>query len=112
MDRKRAKMIRFSSILFLFFTILAHAAVEHGKVFPITETAQTYNASDNSYDATGGSDVRFSYTPTKTGFCTVTTSYGSSSFTRYLYYYGTDDTFSSSYIDYDFGSGTLILTFA
>ena len=104
-------MTRISSVLVVFFTILAHAAVEHGTVFPITETPEVYSADDNYYDTQYPTYVRYSYTPAKSGYCTVTTSYeGSYSFTRYLYYYGTDDTFSSS-VDYDYGSGTVYYSF-
>ena len=88
-------MTRISSVLVVFFTILAHAAVEHGTVFPITETPEVYSAEDNYYDAQYATYVRHSYTPAKSGYCTVTTSYESSSFSRYLYYYGTDNTFSN-----------------
>ncbi len=103
-------MTRISSVLVVFFTILAHAAVEHGTVFPITETPEVYSAEDNYYDAQYATYVRHSYTPAKSGFCTVSTSYESSSFTRYLYYYGTDATFQNT-IDYDYSSGTVSYTF-
>lgn len=103
-------MTRISSVLVVFFTILAHAAVEHGTVFPITETPEVYSAEDNYYDAQYATYVYHSYTPAKSGFCTVSTSYESSSFTRYLYYYGTDATFQSA-VDYDYSSGTVSYTF-
>ena len=99
-------MTRISSVLVVFFTILAHAAVEHGTVFPITETSEIYSAEDNSFDTGTPSYVRFSYTPTKSGFCTVSTSYENSSFSRYLYYYGPGDTYPSSYGSYSgYGGG-------
>lgn len=89
-------MRRIWGIAFAIFVSLAFAAEEHGVVFPITETTTEYNASDNFYDAADSGRVHFSYTPSKSGYCTVTSSYASSSFYRYLYYYGTDDSFSSS----------------
>ncbi len=88
-------MKRLTTLCVVFFTMLGFAAVEHGTVFPITETAQNYSANDNYYDSTNTDQVRFSYTPTSSGLCTVTSSYTNSSFYRYLYYYGTDDTFSN-----------------
>ena len=88
-------MLRWTTLFVLFFTFLANAAVEHGTTIPITETAQTYSANDNYYDSDRPGIIRFSYTPTKTGRCSISSSYSSSSFYRYLYYYGTDDSFSS-----------------
>ena len=88
-------MLRWTTLCVVFFTCLANAVVEHGTVFPITETAQTYSAEDNYYDSTYTNRVRFSYTPAKSGLCTVSSSYKDYSFYRYLYYYETDDTFSN-----------------
>ena len=88
-------MLRWTTLFVVFFTILANAAVEHGITFPITETAQTYSANDNYYESDAQNLIRFSYTPTKTGRCSISSSYTTSSFYRYLYYYGTDDSFSS-----------------
>ena len=99
-------MLRWTTLFILFFTFLANAAVEHSTVFPITETAQTYSANDNYYDSDRPGVVRFSYTPTKTGRCSISSSYSTDSFYRYLYYYGTDDTFYS-YVDYTYGYYTL-----
>lgn len=83
-------------IVFAIFVSLAFAAEEHGTVFPITETAAVYNANDNYFESTNPDRVRFSYKPSKSGSCTVTSSYESSSFSRYLYYYGTNNSFSST----------------
>ncbi len=95
-------MLRWTTLFVVFFTFLANAAVEHGITFPITETAQTYSADDNYYESSRPGVVRFSYTPTKSGLCTASSSYKNNSFTRYIYYYGTDDTFSD-YEDYEAG---------
>ena len=103
-------MKRLTTLCVVFFTILAHAAVQHGTVFPITETAQTYTADDNYYESSDPGDVRFSYTPSKTGYCTVKSSYEDYSFYRYLYYYGEDDSFST-YFDYSSGYYTPYINF-
>lgn len=85
--------------LFAVFTALfsfAFAAEEHGVVFPLTVDTETeYSADDNYYDDTDITSVRFSYTASGTGICSFTSSYSSSSFYRYVYFYGTDDTFTS-----------------
>ncbi|MBR6454988.1 MAG: VWA domain-containing protein [Fibrobacter sp.] len=103
-------MLRWTTLFVVFFTFLANAAVEHGTTFPITETAQTYSANDNYYDSDRPGIIRFSYTPTKTGRCSISSSYTTSSFYRYLYYYGTNDSFSS-YVDYTYGYYTLDFPF-
>ncbi len=103
-------MIRLTSLFIALFAILGFAAEEHGVVFPITETAVQYTANDNYYDSSNPDIVRFSYTPTKTGSCTISTGYVSSSFRRYLYYYGTKDTFSG-YVDYDYDNYTASVSF-
>ena len=103
-------MLRWTTLCVVFFTCLANAVVEHGTVFPITETAQTYSAEDNYYESTYTNKVRFSYTPAKSGLCTVSSSYKDYSFYRYLYYYETDDTFSN-YKKYGSGYYTPSLSF-
>ena len=74
-------MLRWTTLFVLFFTFLANAAVEHGTTIPITETAQTYSANDNYYDSDRPGIIRFSYTPTKTGRCSI-----SSSHSKYSYW--------------------------
>ena len=88
-------MMRILGILLTVMVSFSFAVEEHGTVFPITETAAVYNANDNYFESTNPDRVRFSYKPSKSGSCTVISSYESSSFLRYLYYYGTDNTFSS-----------------
>ena len=88
-------MRRIWGLAFALFVSLAFAAEEHGTIFPITETAEFYNSNDNCYNTSSKDYVRFSYTPSETGYCTVTSSYKSSSFRRKVYYYGTNDSFRS-----------------
>ena len=80
-------MIRLAMLCIASFSILANAVVKHGTVFPITETAQTYNTYENYYDSADTTEIRYSYTPAKTGYCRVP--YISIS------YDGTDDSFSN-----------------
>ena len=98
-------MIRLTTLFVVVFAIFSFGAVEHGKVFQITESAKNYSANDNYFDSANPGVVRFSYTPTKTGSCRVSTSNTNYSFSRYLNYYGTDDSFSTR-INYDYGSYT------
>ena len=87
-------MRSFWGLVFAIFVSFAFAQEQHGVVFPLTETATTYNAADNYYDTSDEGSVRFSYTPSKTGYCSVYSSEHNSKFYRYLYSYGTDATFS------------------
>ena len=98
-------MMRLTTLFVVVFAIFSFGAVEHGKVFQITESAKNYSANDNYFDSANLGVVRFSYTPTKTGSCRVSTSNTNYSFSRYLNYYGTDDSFSTR-INYDYGSYT------
>lgn len=103
-------MVRIRSAVLAWFAALtatfsfAYGAEEHGVVFPLTAGTETaYSADDNYYDESDKTSVRFSYTASGTGICSFTSSYSSSSFYRYVYFYGTDDTFTS-YVSYNNGS--------
>lgn len=94
-------MLKIWSAFFALLVSFSFAA-EHGTVFTITDVETEYSADDHYYDENDQTSVRFSYTASGTGICSVTSSYKSSSFYRYLYSYGTDDSFSS-YTDYKSG---------
>ena len=54
-------MIRWTTLFVVFFTFFAHAAEEHGTVFPITDSPQKYTPLENSYLGTSTGGVRFSF---------------------------------------------------
>lgn len=54
-------MIRWTTLFVVFLTFFAHAAEEHGTVFPITDTPQTYTPRENSYLGTPTGGVRFTF---------------------------------------------------
>lgn len=54
-------MIRWTTLFVVFFTFFAHAAEEHGIVFPITDSPQKYTPLENSYLGTSTGGVRFSF---------------------------------------------------
>ena len=79
-------MNRWTTLFVVFLAFFAHAAEEHGTVFPITDTPQTYTPFENSYLGTSTGGVRFSFVAPADGGYVVTykkDSTESSLFTRY-----------------------------
>ena len=65
-------MIRWTTLFVVFLTFFAHAVEEHGTVFPITDSPQTYTPLENSYLGTSTDGVRFSFVaPADGGYVVV-----------------------------------------
>ena len=54
-------MNRWTTLFVVFLAFFAHAAEEHGTVFPITDLPQTYTPHENSYSGTPTGGVRFTF---------------------------------------------------
>jgi VWFA-related protein len=79
-----------------------------GTIYPITSSDATYNYTTHYYTGTTpGNGVAFSFTAPATGSYAIVAGDVQAA-SKYLYYYGTSSTFSS-YLSYQYGSGTIAL---
>lgn len=100
-------MVRF---LVLLLCGIVFAQTGHNTVYDITDDTKFYSADKNYYEDST-QQVRFKYTADHGGTCGVQMRDTINVFYKYLYFYGTDESFSSR-TDYDYASGQFNYTFS